>query len=79
LGHEGELVPDSLPEILADGLQTNFAQVYTTFWDRVLGTQWTGDDLSERYERGRRAAERALERNAEETAKCDKGYVAVGS
>ena len=31
--------------------QTNYSQLYTTFWDRALGTMWTGDveALKKRY------------------------------
>ena len=32
-------------------LQTNYSQLYTTFWDRALGTMWAGDAdaLGKRY------------------------------
>ena len=32
-------------------LQTNYSQLYTTFWDRALGTMWEGeaDALEKRY------------------------------
>ena len=39
------------------GIKTNFSQPFTTFWDRVLGTTWTGGDVSARYERSRIAAQ----------------------
>ncbi|KAF1960676.1 hypothetical protein CC80DRAFT_580377 [Byssothecium circinans] len=42
------------------GMKTNFSQVYTTVWDWVLDTQWTGNDTAERYKRGQLAAERAI-------------------
>jgi sterol desaturase/sphingolipid hydroxylase (fatty acid hydroxylase superfamily) len=31
--------------------QTNYSQLYTTFWDRALGTMWAGDveALKKRY------------------------------
>lgn len=40
------------------GIKTNFSQPFFTFWDRALGTVWTGGDVSARYERARLAAER---------------------
>lgn len=40
------------------GIKTNFSQPFFTFWDRLLGTQWTGGDVSQRYERARIAAQR---------------------
>ena len=39
------------------GIKTNFSQPFFTFWDRCLGTMWVGD-VSRRYERSRKAAER---------------------
>lgn len=38
-------------------LKTNFSQPCSTFWDRTLGTMWTGGDISIRYERARLAAQ----------------------
>lgn len=38
------------------GIKTNFSQPFFTFWDRLLGTVWTGGDVSARYERDRIAA-----------------------
>lgn len=43
------------------GIKTNFSQPFFTFWDRVLGTAWTGGDISARYERSRLAAQKALD------------------
>lgn len=43
------------------GIKTNFSQPFFTFWDRLLGTAWTGGDVSSRYERSRVAAQRALD------------------
>ncbi|KAL9054544.1 MAG: hypothetical protein Q9162_004100 [Coniocarpon cinnabarinum] len=40
------------------GIKTNFSQPFFTFWDRMLGTKWTGGDVSARYERQRLAAEK---------------------
>ena len=40
------------------GIKTNFSQPFFTFWDRVLGTKWTGGDVSARYERARLAAQK---------------------
>ncbi|KAL9130572.1 MAG: hypothetical protein Q9217_001285 [Psora testacea] len=42
------------------GIKTNFSQPFSTFWDRLLGTVWTGGDVSARYERSRAAAEKAM-------------------
>lgn len=40
------------------GIKTNFSQPFFTFWDRFLGTMWTGGDVSHKYERARKAAEK---------------------
>ncbi|KAL8907254.1 MAG: hypothetical protein Q9171_005941 [Xanthocarpia ochracea] len=40
------------------GIKTNFSQPFFTFWDRVLGTVWTGGDVSARYEKARIAAQK---------------------
>ncbi|KAI9887116.1 MAG: hypothetical protein M1823_001106 [Watsoniomyces obsoletus] len=45
------------------GIKTNFSQPFFTFWDRWLGTAWTGGDVSARYERSRKAAQRQVERS----------------
>ncbi|KAI9817515.1 MAG: hypothetical protein M1827_001125 [Pycnora praestabilis] len=42
------------------GIKTNFSQPFFTFWDRFLGTVWTGGDVSARYERSRVAAQRKV-------------------
>ena len=39
------------------GIKTNFSQPFFTFWDRALGTMWTGGDISLKYERTRKAAQ----------------------
>lgn len=46
------------------GIKTNFSQPFFTFWDRFLGTMWTGGDVSARYERARRAAQRKVDADA---------------
>jgi sphinganine C4-monooxygenase len=38
------------------GIKTNFSQPFFTFWDRLLGTMWSGD-TSARYEKSRKAAQ----------------------
>lgn len=43
------------------GIKTNFSQPFFTFWDRLLGTVWTGGDVSARYERSRNAAQRKMD------------------
>lgn len=50
-----------LDRILSNLNQTNFSQPCSTFWDRVLGTMWTGGDLSARYERARIAAQQQVD------------------
>lgn len=45
------------------GIKTNFSQPFFTFWDRVLGTMWTGGDVSARYERARLAAQRKVDQD----------------
>lgn len=42
------------------GIKTNFSQPFFTFWDCLLGTAWTGGDVSARYERAKLAAERRV-------------------
>ncbi|KAL6720551.1 Sphingolipid C4-hydroxylase sur2 [Lecanora helva] len=49
------------------GIKTNFSQPFFTFWDRLLGTVWTGGDVSARYERSRLAAQKAFESVGETT------------
>lgn len=43
------------------GIKTNFSQPFFTFWDRILGTVWTGGDVSARYEKTRIAAQKAFD------------------
>ena len=43
------------------GIKTNFSQPFFTFWDRMLGTVWTGGDVSARYEKSRIAAQKAFD------------------
>ncbi|TVY71474.1 Sphingolipid C4-hydroxylase [Lachnellula suecica] len=38
------------------GIKTNFSQPFFTFWDRLLGTVWTGDTTA-KYERSKKAAQ----------------------
>ena len=42
-------------------MQTNFSQPFFTFWDRVLGTVWTGGDVSARYERAATLAQKKVD------------------
>ncbi|KAI9779507.1 MAG: hypothetical protein M1839_007315 [Geoglossum umbratile] len=39
------------------GIKANFSQPFFTFWDRILGTTWTGGDASAKYERSRKSAQ----------------------
>ena len=43
------------------GIKTNFSQPFFTFWDRFLGTVWTGGDVSARYERQKIAAQKKFD------------------
>lgn len=45
------------------GIKTNFSQPFFTFWDKLLGTMWTGGDVTHKYERARKAAEKKAEIN----------------
>lgn len=49
------------------GIKTNFSQPFFTFWDRVLGTAWTGGDISARYQRDRIAAQKKLDADTTST------------
>lgn len=46
------------------GIKSNFSQPFFTFWDRFLGTTWTGGDVSARYERDRIAAQKKVDADA---------------
>jgi len=46
------------------GIKTNFSQPFFTFWDRFLGTVWTGGDISARYERAKIAAQRLVDKDS---------------
>lgn len=46
------------------GIKTNFSQPFFTFWDRVLGTMWTGGDVSVRYEKAKVAAQKKFDADA---------------
>lgn len=43
------------------GVKTNFSQPFFTFWDRWLGTNWKGGDVSARYQRDRISAQRKVD------------------
>jgi sphinganine C4-monooxygenase len=43
------------------GIKTNYSQPFFTFWDRLLGTMWSGGDTKGRYERSARAAQFQLD------------------
>lgn len=46
------------------GIKTNFSQPFFTFWDRMLGTVWTGGDVSARYERAKISAQKKVDIDA---------------
>lgn len=45
------------------GIKTNFSQPFFTFWDRMMGTVWTGGDVSARYEKAKMAARNTVDLN----------------
>lgn len=45
------------------GVKTNFSQPFSTFWDRILGTVWSGGDISARYERSKIAAQKKVDQD----------------
>jgi sphinganine C4-monooxygenase len=49
------------------GIKTNFSQPFFIFWDRILGTVWSGGDISARYERSRIAAQKKVNEDFENT------------
>ncbi|KAL8716751.1 MAG: hypothetical protein Q9225_005943 [Loekoesia sp. 1 TL-2023] len=49
------------------GIKTNFSQPFFTFWDRLLGTVWTGGDVSARYAKAKIAAQMRMDQNKEKT------------
>ena len=49
------------------GIKTNFSQPFFTFWDRLLGTVWTGGDVSARYEKAKIAAQKKADLENEKT------------
>ena len=51
------------------GIKTNFSQPFFTFWDRWLGTVWTGGDVSARYERSRVAAQKKFDADIAQQSK----------
>lgn len=58
------------------GIKTNFSQPFFTFWDGLLGTKWTGGDVSARYERARIAAQKKVDADVDAapvTGKVDEG------
>ncbi|MCJ1470219.1 hypothetical protein MMC07_008864 [Pseudocyphellaria aurata] len=48
------------------GIKTNFSQPCSVFWDWLLGTMWTGGDVSARYERSRIAAQKMVDKENEQ-------------
>jgi len=57
------------------GIKSNFSQPFFTFWDRVLGTRWTGGDLSAKYERSRIAAEKSVEHDKVKSSASQSGNI----
>ena len=49
-------------------MQANFSQPFFTFWDRILGTTWTGGDVSAKYERSRKSAQNAANKGISGTS-----------
>ncbi|KXT05471.1 hypothetical protein AC578_11030 [Pseudocercospora eumusae] len=50
------------------GIKTNFSQPFFTFWDGILGTKWTGGDVTARYERQKLAAQKKVDADAANSA-----------
>ncbi|KAK5938252.1 Sphingolipid C4-hydroxylase sur2 [Knufia obscura] len=50
------------------GIKSNFSQPFFTFWDRFLGTTWTGGDVSARYERDRIKAQKKVDADLSDLA-----------
>ncbi|KAF1976228.1 sphinganine hydroxylase-like protein Sur2 [Bimuria novae-zelandiae CBS 107.79] len=50
------------------GIKSNFSQPFFIWWDRMLGTMYTGD-IKEKYERQRRTAEQKLAQEEENRGK----------
>lgn len=48
------------------GIKNNFSQPFFIFWDRLMGTQWTGE-VKLRYERTRENVQRKIEMEAEQS------------
>lgn len=48
------------------GIKTNFAQPFFTFWDRFMGTKWTGD-VKLRYERTRETNNKPVDMGASQS------------
>lgn len=46
------------------GIKTNFSQPFFTFWDRILGTAWSGGDVSARYKSSRIAAQKKMDEHS---------------
>lgn len=53
------------------GVKTNFSQPFFTFWDSLLGTKWTGGDVSTRYERAKLAAQKKVDADAKPVTASD--------
>ena len=53
-------------------MKYNFS-VYASFWDRMMGTYWSGHDskAQEKYARGRKVAEESLDRSADKSLKAE--------
>lgn len=58
-------IPPSSNRIRSNLIQTNFSQPCSVFWDWLLGTMWTGGDVSARYERSRIAAQKKVDKENE--------------
>ena len=50
------------------GIKTNFSQPFFTFWDRLLGTVWTGGDVSARYERDALKAQKQVDTEGQKSS-----------
>lgn len=49
------------------GIKNNFSQPFFTFWDRFMGTKWTGN-VKLRYERTRETVQKQVEMDASQAS-----------
>ncbi|KAJ5131540.1 uncharacterized protein N7515_007579 [Penicillium bovifimosum] len=60
------------------GIKTNFSQPFFIFWDRLLGTRWTGE-VKLRYERARENAQKQVDLDAAQLPETTPSEVVTGT